>query len=76
MVKTLKEFGQSTNLKLLRKQKSRLLQIVHDKKNKCAPKQHEAVEGIVSFLDVFQDLLVNSGDFGEQKVFGKRKERV
>ena len=74
MIRTLKDFGKATDFNLLRLQKSRLLEILDEEDNNIYPEQHEAVEGIISFINSFQVLMVDSGEFSEEEIFGNQKE--
>jgi hypothetical protein len=55
--------------KLLRKQKAELLKIIEDIDN---VKQLERLEGLIVFLDHFQDTAADEPGLSERVVFGKK----
>jgi hypothetical protein len=56
------------NYDLLYKQKMLLLELRDS--NKTTEAQGELLNGLVHFLDAFQDAVVNDGMLDEQRVFG------
>lgn len=67
---TLEEFAQRTDYVLLAKQKLSILKIINpDEMNFPDPDRDQNLEGILNFLDLFQDTVVDSGVLPEGDVF-------
>lgn len=67
---TLEQFAQQTDFALLAKQKHSLLLILDpDPMGFSDPGRMTNLEGLLNFLDAFQDAVVDSGVLPEEKVF-------
>lgn len=67
---TLNEFAQRTDYVLLAKQKRTILNILNpDEMNFLDPDRDQNLEGILNFLDAFQDAVVDDGVLPEEQVF-------
>jgi hypothetical protein len=66
----LEQFAKQTDFKLLGKQKLSILKILNpDEMNFQDPDRMTHLEGILNFLDGFQDAVVDSSVLPEEKVF-------
>jgi hypothetical protein len=67
---SLEQFAQRTDYVLLAKQKESLLKIIDpDPMGFSDPDRITNLEGLLNFLDSFQDAVVDSGVLPEEKVF-------
>ncbi len=66
----LEEFARRTDYSLLAKQKESLLKMIDpDPMGFTDPDRMTNLEGLLNFLDSFQDAVVDSGVLPEEKVF-------
>lgn len=64
---TLEEFATQTDYKLLTSQKQTLLHLLD--RDLLTGDQDQDLQGLINFLDSFQDAVVDSGVLPEEKVF-------
>lgn len=64
---TLEEFATQTDYKLLTSQKQTLLHLLD--RDLLNSDQDQDLQGLINFLDSFQDAVVDSGVLPEEKVF-------
>lgn len=64
---TLEEFATQTDFKLLTSQKQTLLHLLD--RDLLNSDQDQDLQGLINFLDSFQDAVVDSGVLPEEKVF-------